>query len=143
MTFEYVRIDKKKYDGPETIYGDNLKILPSLDLQSFDLIDLDAYGVPNKQLSIIAEKAPNVPVAVTCIMQSMSPVPRQVLVECGVPEEWTDAKRVSPLVFGRDRIRWWDDFCARLGYTWTWREVYEGGMLKVYQTLHAKKPRVP
>lgn len=140
ITFEYLRIDKRKYDGPETVYGDNLKILPSLALGEFDLIDLDAYGVPYKQLRIVAEKAPNVPVAVTCIMQSMSPVPREMLVACGIPEQWTVKGETSRMVFGRDRLRWWDDYCARLGYSWTSREAFDGPMMKVYGTLWPTKP---
>jgi hypothetical protein len=140
VTFDYLRIDKRKYDGPDTVYGDNLKILPALDLAEFDFIDLDAYGVPHKQLRVCAEKAPQVPVGVTCIMHPMGSLPREVLVECGVPEEWTYKDRCSPLVFGRDRVRWWDDYCSRLGYGFTRREVYTGGMVKMYQVLWLSNP---
>jgi len=38
------------------IEGDNLKVLPTLDLDCYDLIDLDAYGSPFKQLEIIFNK---------------------------------------------------------------------------------------
>jgi len=50
---QVVSIDKKE---SATIKGDNIKVLPSLDLQQFDIIDLDAYGVPFNQLEIILSK---------------------------------------------------------------------------------------
>jgi hypothetical protein len=48
-----VGIDKKEN---ATIKGDNLKVLPTIDLEQFDIIDLDAYGMPIKQLEIIFSK---------------------------------------------------------------------------------------
>lgn len=45
-------MDRKKLEG---IYlqGDNLKFLASMDIRNFNVIDLDAYGVPYLQLKII------------------------------------------------------------------------------------------
>ena len=45
-------MDLKKLQG---IYlqGDNLKFLASMDISRFNIIDLDAYGVPYSQLEII------------------------------------------------------------------------------------------
>ncbi len=53
---EIVSIEEKKY---ERIYlrGDNRKFLKSMDLSSFDVIDLDAYGIPFEQLEIVFDKA--------------------------------------------------------------------------------------
>lgn len=44
--------DKRKA-GIGCIVGDNLKVIPGLDLSGFDVIDLDAYGSPYKQIKAI------------------------------------------------------------------------------------------
>lgn len=51
-TINVLGMDKKKIEG---IYlqGDNLKFLASMDINKFNVIDLDAYGVPYHQLEII------------------------------------------------------------------------------------------
>lgn len=38
--------------------GNNLKIMPTLDLSDYDLIDLDAYGSPIPQLDIVFKQNP-------------------------------------------------------------------------------------
>ena len=49
-----IGIDKIKYGN--NLNGDNVKYLKGMDLKRFDLIDLDAYGIPFKQLEIIFKK---------------------------------------------------------------------------------------
>lgn len=48
-----LRIDKKGDKKGIYLKGDNVKFLMSLDLSKFDVIDLDAYGSPTKQLDIV------------------------------------------------------------------------------------------
>lgn len=127
-------IDKRP-DAPwHTIRGDNLKVLPSLDLAAFDLIDLDAYGVPSTQLAIVAEKAPDVPVFVTCILSHQGPVPHRVLAANGIPPEWS---KMTISLFRR--LSWtelWDNYCAHLGYRRRRGYTIRGtGMLKRYDVL--------
>ena len=127
-------IDKRP-DAPwNTIRADNLKVLPTLDLAAFDLVDLDAYGVPATQLAIVAERAPDVPVFVTCILSSQAPVPHRVLEANGIPAEWS---KMSPTVLRR--LAWtdlWDHYCAQLGYTARrGTTVRSPGMLKRYDLL--------
>lgn len=45
-------MDLKKLQGIY-LHGDNLKFLASMDISKFNIIDLDAYGVPYDQLKII------------------------------------------------------------------------------------------
>jgi hypothetical protein len=51
-----LRIEKEKGKKGTYLPGDNLKYLKSLDLSTFDVIDLDAFGVPHAQLKIIFER---------------------------------------------------------------------------------------
>jgi hypothetical protein len=48
-------IDKEKYKRVQ-LQGDNVKFLLSFNLAEFDIIDLDAYGMPAKQLEIAFAK---------------------------------------------------------------------------------------
>lgn len=47
-----LKIEQKSKSG---IYlkGDNIKYLKTIKINEFDIIDLDAYGIPYKQLNII------------------------------------------------------------------------------------------
>lgn len=135
IDFDILKIEKKPYSEAGVIAGDNRKVMPSLDLASFDLIDLDAYGVPAEQLALCAERAPGVPVAVTCIMSALTPVPKRVLLAAGIPQDWTDRKKVGPILYTRWRQMWWDNYCAVLGYTSTTRHIYREQMVKIYQIL--------
>src|SRR4051812_32373644 len=53
--FDILSIDKNKYNRVQ-LQGDNLKYLQSFDLSQFDIIDLDAWGSPVKQLEVIFKK---------------------------------------------------------------------------------------
>lgn len=48
-----LRIESEADKGPVSLRGDNMKYLPSLNLKIFDIIDLDAYGSPVKQMSVV------------------------------------------------------------------------------------------
>lgn len=50
-----LRIDAKPDREGLYLVGDNTKFIGGLDLSKFDIIDLDAYGSPYKQLKIIFE----------------------------------------------------------------------------------------
>ena len=41
----YFGIEKEKGKG-RNLYGDNIKVIPSLDLSDFNVIDCDSYGIP-------------------------------------------------------------------------------------------------
>jgi hypothetical protein len=55
IRFKILSIDKGNYNRIQ-LQGDNLKYLQSLNLNEFDVIDLDAWGSPVKQLEILFAK---------------------------------------------------------------------------------------
>lgn len=77
-------MDRKKLQG---IYlqGDNLKFLASMDISKFNVIDLDAYGVPYKQLKIIFSRKlhKEVVIFITFIQSVYGRLPTDMLVELG------------------------------------------------------------
>lgn len=50
---QITKIDKEQKDNAFMFIGDNEKFLASLPIKKYDVIDLDAYGVPYDQLKII------------------------------------------------------------------------------------------
>lgn len=50
---EVTGIDKKSISDEFILFGDNKKFFPSISLEHYDVIDLDAYGVPFDQLEYI------------------------------------------------------------------------------------------
>jgi hypothetical protein len=115
VEFVMTNIEKKKNGRLDAIHGDNVRIMPSLPLAEFDIIDLDAYGVPTEQLAIVAEAAPHVPVLVTCISASVGTVPHRMLDALGIPSEWE--RDVVQVFKNIGSVGMWDSYCASLGYT--------------------------
>ncbi len=51
-----LKIEKRIFKDSVYLVGDNLKFIESIDINKFDIIDLDAYGSPVKLLEIILKK---------------------------------------------------------------------------------------
>lgn len=77
------KIDKKR--GLKGIYlcGDNIKFLMNMDLSRFDIIDLDAYGIPFNQLEIIFKRKFKGIVHVTFIQSMMGIIKHKLLEKLG------------------------------------------------------------
>jgi hypothetical protein len=77
-------IDQKRQGGIH-LQGDNRKFLESLDLTQFDVIDLDAYGVPYRQLKTIFSKQTRdvVVIFVTFIQSQWGRLPMRMLRDIG------------------------------------------------------------
>lgn len=50
-TYQGIEIEVGK--GDNNIYGDNLKIIPNLNLSKYNIIDLDSYGIPFPQMELV------------------------------------------------------------------------------------------
>lgn len=72
---------KRKNINIEALTGDNLKLLSALDLNKYDIIDLDAYGTPSNQLEIIKKKSTkeNQYICLTMIQSGIGGIPNKVL----------------------------------------------------------------
>lgn len=78
-------IDKKPHDG--YLIGENIKFLKSLSLEQFDVIDLDAYGMPIEQTEILFKKRYVGTVFVTFIQSMIRTLPTKLLLEYGYTEK--------------------------------------------------------
>lgn len=95
---QVLRIEKER--GKRGVYlpGDNLKYLSVLDLQQFDVIDLDAFGVPYEQLKILFDRKYAGHVYVTFIQSMFGRLPPAMLEEIGFTPAMTGK---APSLFNR------------------------------------------
>lgn len=77
-------MDLKKLQGIY-LHGDNLKFLASMDISKFNVVDLDAYGVPYEQLKILFSRKPQAEtiIFVTFIQSLYGSLPRGMLEDLG------------------------------------------------------------
>lgn len=82
-----IGIDKERnYEGLY-LQGENIKFLPTMDLNQFDVIDLDAYGIPFRQLEIIFEKKFKGIIFITFIQSVMGAMNKKLLLKLGYTEK--------------------------------------------------------
>ncbi len=109
-SFTVLSIDwGKRKDSRLALSGDNRKFLASIDLKEFDIIDLDAYGVPYAQLKMILARDihPGTIVFGTFLQSVMGALPRGMLHDLGYPPQMI--KKV-PKIFnrhGQDKLLAW------------------------------------
>lgn len=93
-------IDQNKY-GRVQLQGDNVKFLKSFDLNQFDIIDLDAWGSPFKQLQILFQKQYKGIVHCTFIQTMQGGINKQLLYEIGYKKSMVEK---IPSLFSKDGI---------------------------------------
>ncbi len=81
--FNILRIDAKPDKKGTYLKGDNVKFMASMDLRSFDIIDLDAYGSPFEQLEIVFKSGYQGPVICTFIQTMTGQLNRNFLAQLG------------------------------------------------------------
>lgn len=101
-------IDKNDYEKVN-LKGDNLKFLKSLDLNYFDIIDLDSWGSPVEQLLILQEKKYRGIVHCTFIQTMFGGLSMSMLTRLGYTEKMI---RKIPTLFNRDGMKKMEQFLA-------------------------------
>lgn len=90
-----VSIEKESGKNKTALQGSNLKYLNVLDLSKYDIIDLDAYGIPYAQLKIILQRKYRGIIHVTAIQSGMGQLPKGLIKELGYTEQMT--KKISSI----------------------------------------------
>lgn len=104
--------------------GDNMAWLVEMDLSRFDVIDLDAYGVPYEQLSLLFERGYRGVVFVTLIQSLWGRMPNDLLLEIGFTEAMIEK---APSLVG---IR---------GFQYFMEWLASKGIETIYRRSHARK----
>jgi hypothetical protein len=94
-----IGIDKDK--TKKGLRGDNLKYIKGMDLNKYDIIDLDAYGIPYKQLKEIFRKNYKGKIFITFIQSMFGQLPKDMLKEMGYPKTMI---RKCPTLFNKNGI---------------------------------------
>lgn len=92
---KYYGIEQEKGKGKKNIWADNKKIIPSLDLSQFNVIDLDSYGIPAVQIDLCF-KNPTLKdgtvIVYTAIGNSMSVLDRTLIKENNLTRLYKECK---------------------------------------------------
>jgi hypothetical protein len=108
--FNIVSIDKKPTDaGSIHLVGDNVKFLAAIDLRRFDVIDLDAYGVPYEQLRLILTRPtkPGTVLYVTFIQSMFGQLPPAMLADLGFTPAMLSKTQMVFRTSGREKLFSW------------------------------------
>ena len=108
-------IDSEKRPG--CVRGDNRKWLKGLELSRFDVIDLDAYGVPFEQVEILFRRRYKGVVFFTFIQTMQGSIPSRLLYAVGVSKEM---RRKCPTLWAHIGWMVWLDWLAANGVTTVW-----------------------
>jgi hypothetical protein len=104
--------------------GHNQQFMMTMDLSRFNVIDLDAYGVPHEQLQILFDRKYSGTVFVTFIQSFYGKMPLAILRGVGFIDEMIEK---SPTLFGR---RGWDYFRQWLA---------ANGVTRIHHRSHHRK----
>jgi len=91
------------------LHGDNTKVIKSIDLKQFDVIDLDAYGVPADIIKTVQGSDFSGVVFVTMIQTMFGAIPRIIQKDLKMP----DSVKKIPSLVAKDG---WNIFLNWLGY---------------------------
>ena len=94
-TFEIARIDRERNKKGFYVRGENIRFLRSTDLDVYDVIDLDHYGVPFHQLEILFDHKYTSPVSVfvTLNLVGIKPLHIPMLLLIGYSRKMIDISR--------------------------------------------------
>lgn len=95
-----ISIDRKK-ESNALLIGDNIKYLKGMDLNKYDIIDLDAYGIPYDQIKIILEKQFKGVIFVTFIQSIFGRLPKKMLFDLGYNKKMIEK---CPTLFEKNGI---------------------------------------
>jgi len=105
-----VGIDRISYGS--TLRGDNVKYLKGMDLDKYDIIDLDAYGIPFRQLEIIFQKRYRGILFVTFVQSIFGRLPVRMLNKIGYTRSMI---KKCPTLFNRNGIEKFKQYLAMNG----------------------------
>jgi hypothetical protein len=94
------------------LHGDNLSYLQTLELSRFNVIDLDAYGVPFDQIECLVQRKYKGAVFVTMIQSIMGQLPHGMLEKVGFTKAQVEK---APTLFGRRGWQYFLEFLAVSG----------------------------
>lgn len=87
LNLDITKIDMRDDKNDAYLKGDNIKFLQAMNLDSYDIIDLDSYGVPFQQLEVLFKKNYHGIVHVTFIQSNRGRLNNGLLQNIGYTKE--------------------------------------------------------
>lgn len=112
VIIQRLAIEKQKGKGQFCLPGDNVRFLKQLDLSVYNVIDLDAYGVPYEQIRILFNRNYHGIVFFTFIQSVIGALPHGMLMEIGFTKIMINK---TPTIFSRRGWEYFLQFLARNG----------------------------
>lgn len=100
-TIHITRVEKRKECGVGNLIGDNMKFLPSLQLSDYDIIDIDAYGIPFNQIDYVLSQGFKGEIFITFIHTFNRTLPKKMLFKLGYTEKMI---KKNQQLFSRNRL---------------------------------------
>jgi hypothetical protein len=130
-----ISIDKKKNKNIDLV-GDNRKYLKKINLNEFDIIDLDAYGMPDEQLDIIMNKSYEGIIFITFISISFGRLSNNILCSLGYTKNMI---KKCPTLFSKNNFTKFCYFLRKKGIKKIYYvSVVHGGTQKYYIYTNTK-----
>jgi hypothetical protein len=101
------KIDKEQKTDDFILLGDNVKYLSSLKLSRYDVIDLDAYGMPFDNLKLLFDKKYHGIVFVTFVQSVFGVLQNQFLIDLGYTEAMIEKSPTLLCKKGLPKIKNW------------------------------------
>lgn len=102
-----IGIDRISYGS--TLKGDNIKYLKGMNLNKYDIIDLDAYGIPFRQLEIVFRKKYRGILFITFVQSIFGRLPIRMLEKIGYTRNMI---KKCPTLFNRNGIEKFKQYLA-------------------------------
>lgn len=103
IDFKVVRLDAGENKKGFYVRTDNVRFLSLTSLKKYDIIDLDAYGIPYKQLEIVFSQShtfdKRVEIFVTANLVGMAKLPRDLLGAIGITKRMY---AISPILCSKN-----------------------------------------
>ena len=105
-------IEKEKGKNMMALNADNMKVVESLDLSKFDIIDIDAYGIPYTQLEKVFRKNYHGYVIVTAISSMLGRIPNGLLSANNITRKMIDK---IPTIFSPKMFQYLENYLYLCG----------------------------
>jgi hypothetical protein len=106
-------IEEKTIKNRIYLKGNNLKYLCRIDLAEYDIIDMDSYGTPYKQLETIKKRIKNQIIHLTYIWTFQGRINTGLLTKYGYSKQMI---KKCPTLFCKKNFEVMKNYLARLGY---------------------------
>jgi hypothetical protein len=110
VDIQVVGIDLKEYGT--NLKGNNVKYLLGMDLSKFDVIDLDAYGIPYEQLEVLFKKDYHGTIFITFIQTLYGGLPYGMLEQIGFTRSMIEK---CPTLFFKNGFEKFLEYLAKNG----------------------------